>query len=252
MTDPEAFYDQLADVYGDCTSVQNKLQVALEFGQSLKDRYQPQRVLDAACGTGLYALAMAGLGLSVTGADLSAGQIRQARRAARQQGLSIDWHVCSFETLPQCAPGPFDLVTCLGNSIVHLLTDADLQASLKALASVLVPGGHLVLSLLNYRKILDSQERIVGLTSQGQESFVRFYDFLHDQQLRFNVMRVRHGSDPKARILSTRIRGLTDKTLQHALGNALFESPECFGGLDLEPFEPETSDLLVLVARKSP
>lgn len=251
MTDPEAFYDQLADVYGDCTSVADKQRAALDFCRSLQQRYEPRTVLDAACGTGLYALAMARLGLNVTGADLSPGQIQQARQAAHQQGLSIDWRVCSFDELPQCAPGPFDLITCLGNSIVHLLTDSDLEASLAAFASVLVPGGHLVLSLLNYRKILANQERIVGVTSQGQESFVRFYDFLHDQQLRFNVMRVGHGPDPSARILSTRIRALTDRTLQRALGQTAFETPESFGGLDLERFDPETSDLLVLVTRKS-
>jgi SAM-dependent methyltransferase len=250
MSDPEAFYDQLADVYSDCTNVQAKNARALDFAKRLCDRLGPRRVLDAACGTGLYALAFAKLGMDATAADLSARQIRQAQTEAKKRDLRVRWHTCSFDALPVVAPGPFDLITCLGNSIVHLLSDKELLATLGAFGAVLQPGGHLVLSLLNYQPILRDRQRIVGATSGQAGTFVRFYDFLDDDQLRFNVMTVRTAPQPDADLLSTRIRALTCEPLVSALRRVGLERIQAWGSLELEEFDPEVSDLLVLEAAK--
>jgi SAM-dependent methyltransferase len=252
MTDPEAFYDQLADAYADCTNVQAKTPRAQAFCKRLAEAYRPRRVLDAACGTGLYALAFAQLGLDVTAADLSPRQIRKAQAQARSKGLRLHWQVCAFDALPARAPGPFDLVTCLGNSIVHLLTDSALQAAISAMAAVLAPRGRLLLSLLNYRPILNKQERIVGVSASPKTTFVRFYDFLDQDQLRFNVLTVETQPKPDAQILSTRIRALTFDRLESAIGKAGMQHVQAWGNLQFDPFDSATSDLLVLEARKPP
>jgi 2-polyprenyl-3-methyl-5-hydroxy-6-metoxy-1,4-benzoquinol methylase len=250
MTDPGAFYDELAESYDALTATAEKAQRAQRFCDDLLQRTGADRVLDAACGTGLYALAFARAGATVTGADISPGQISLARDRARKQGLDVQWAVAAFHNLPAVTPGPWDLVTCLGNSIVHLLTEAQLQAAANAFAAVLSDSGHLVLSLLNYAPILRDQQRVVGITRRGDREFIRFYDFLAERQLRFNVLSITGSEDPEHRLTSTRLCAWSRDEIAAVLQRAGFDEIEASGGYRFEPYDPETSDVLVLHARR--
>jgi ubiquinone/menaquinone biosynthesis C-methylase UbiE len=71
-----------------------------------------ERVLDAACGTGIVArMALADVGAAgmVTGADLNTGMLEVAR--ACDEARAIDWREGTLEDLP-CADGEFDVVLC--------------------------------------------------------------------------------------------------------------------------------------------
>ncbi len=92
------------------------------------------RVLDACCGTGDLALADARAGGRVTGVDFSAEMLARAERKAPE----FDWVQADAAALPFPA-GSFDAVT-VGFGIRNL---ADLEAGLRELARVLLPGGRL-------------------------------------------------------------------------------------------------------------
>jgi ubiquinone/menaquinone biosynthesis C-methylase UbiE len=67
-------------------------------------------VLDVACGPGLLACAFAGHAARVTGIDITAAMIEQARLRQREQGLqNLEWHVGNAVPLP-FADGAFSLV----------------------------------------------------------------------------------------------------------------------------------------------
>jgi len=74
---------------------------------SLLDLKPGRRCLDVACGTGNYTTALAGLGLSMVGVDLSEYMISQARRKAPY----IPWHLGDAAALP-FADGSFDGALC--------------------------------------------------------------------------------------------------------------------------------------------
>ncbi len=60
-----------------------------------------QRVLDAACGTGVVAItAAAAANAKATGADLTPELLKVARENAEIAGLDIDWHEADVERLP--------------------------------------------------------------------------------------------------------------------------------------------------------
>ena len=92
------------------------------------------RVLDACCGTGDLALAAARAGGRVTGVDFSERMLARARAKAPE----LDWLRADATTLP-FADETFEVVT-VGFGIRNL---ADLEAGLRELARVLVPGGRL-------------------------------------------------------------------------------------------------------------
>ena len=74
------------------------------------------RVLDAGTGTGfaaLHAAEQVGERGRVTGVDISAGMLSEARAAASRRGLlNVDFVLNDAVSLPQFAAGSFDVVTC--------------------------------------------------------------------------------------------------------------------------------------------
>lgn len=99
------------------------------------------RVLDAGCGYGATMLDLApGLGGDWTGLTLSEAQRQRGGAAIAAAGLAdrVRIRVQSYDTPP---PGPFDLVIGI-ESLIHSAAPA---ATIAVLASVLAPGGHLVM-----------------------------------------------------------------------------------------------------------
>jgi len=96
------------------------------------------RVLDAGCGTGTLALRLAGAGYQVTGLDLSGSMLEMAR--AKDTGERVAWRqgdVTRFDL-----PGdPFDVVTCVGDTLNHLQDPEDWGRAFGAFARHLRPGG---------------------------------------------------------------------------------------------------------------
>jgi ubiquinone/menaquinone biosynthesis C-methylase UbiE len=98
-------------------------------------------VLDAACGTGRYAIRLEGLGARVVGIDGSPEMLAVAGRRRDELGLSFQLRAADLVRLPFPEAG-FDLVVC-ALALCHL---SDLGPPVKEMARVLRPGGRLVVS----------------------------------------------------------------------------------------------------------
>ncbi|MDD7964995.1 class I SAM-dependent methyltransferase [Actinomycetospora lemnae] len=98
---------------------------------------RPSDVLDAGCGTGRVAIALARLGHRVVGADLDASMLDQARAAAPE----LDWRLVDLTELR--LDHPVDAVVAAGN-LWPLLTPGTHAAVIEVLARHLRPGGLLV------------------------------------------------------------------------------------------------------------
>ena len=206
-----------------------------------------------ACGTGIYALAFARCGVRTVGVDISAGMLQKAEAHAQRLGLDVNWLLASMDQLAQQPDTRFDAVVCLGNSVPHLLTDAELSAALKSFHAVLNPGGQLYLQLLNYDLVQARHERIVEINRQDNREFVRFYDFRDDGLLQFNVLSLdwSAGPDPVHALQSTVLRPYHESELRTALHARGFAAPIAFGNLAFAPFDPAASDTVLLVAAKA-
>ena len=117
--------------------------------QAARPASQPLRALVAGGGTGDGAimlaqqLATAGRPGRVTYLDRSAAAHGVAQARAEGRGLTLDWHHGSLLDLPESGLGPFDYIDCCG--VLHHLPDP--AAGLRALLSVLAPGGGLGLMI---------------------------------------------------------------------------------------------------------
>lgn len=103
------------------------------------------RVLDIGCGGGLLCEPLSRLGAAVTGIDAGDKNIAIARLHAGQGGLAIDYRHVLPENMTTGAGADFDIV--LNMEVIEHVADVD--AFLKASASLLKPGGIMFLSTLN-------------------------------------------------------------------------------------------------------
>jgi glycine/sarcosine N-methyltransferase len=234
---------------------QNRLSVELPFLIEQLQQIAARSVLDAATGTGMHAIALAQLGYHAAGADISSGMIAKARHNATSAEVTIRFEVSGFTTLAQTfGPSSSDAVLCLGNSLPHLLSPAELSAALFDFAACLKPGGLLIIQNRNFDAILAHHDRWMEPQSHSEGDtdwiFQRFYDFNPDGLLTFNMItlkRVSHGSWSQ-KVDSSRLRPLLKDEIITALSSAGFESSKLFGNMSGMPFDPDTSPNLILLS----
>lgn len=247
MTD---FYDEIADRYDDITDAPARSAAAAAFVKEFLSRYPAASALDVACGTGMYAIPLAQAGLTVVGSDLSRAMLDGARRNAAAANVTIDWIAAPMQALSDKVTRRFDAVLCMGNSIPHLLDEGDLDAALAGFARMLNPGGIVVLQLLNYARVLEKADRIVGIDRRGDHQYVRFYDFLPGL-LRFNILEIDYADgQPRHQLHSTTLRPYTADALRQALARHGFSTIESFTGLNFAPFDPAAASTVTLVGHK--
>lgn len=246
-------YDALAPDYDRFVNWEGRLAHELPFFDRLFQERGARRVLDAACGTGHHAIALAKGGYQVVGADLSAAMVERARQNAESAAVDARFFVAGFGQLAKLDE-TFDAVLCLGNSLPHLLSEEAVSAALADFAAALQPGGLLVIQNRNFDRVWIERERFMGPQSHRDADaewlFVRFYDF-HDETLTFNMMRLRRtGESWSQSVESTELRPIFCDDLAAALTAAGFDKADFLGGYDGVAFDPAQSGDLIAVAIK--
>jgi glycine/sarcosine N-methyltransferase len=252
-------YDALAADYDRFVNWDARLAHEMPFLEDLFEVGKVRRTLDAACGSGQHAIALAQRGYQVVGADLSAPMIRRAQENATAAGVDAAFVVAGLGELaslarPEGSRELYDAVLCLGNSLPHLLSAETMTAALVDFAAVLRPGGLLIIQNRNFDRVWTRRERFMGPQAysegQGQWLFVRFYDF-HASTLTFNMVRlVSTGQGWAQDVESTELRPVFAGELAEGLRSAGFDRIELYGGYDRSPFHPDDSGDLLVVARK--
>jgi SAM-dependent methyltransferase len=255
-------YDALSTDYDRFVDWGGRLASELPFIERQLEAADAHRVLDAACGTGMHAIALAQKGYEVVGADLSAGMIERARENGAQSDLTagrarsggVRFKVAGFGELSSKVGNDFDAVLCLGNSLPHLLTAEKLAIALDDFAACLRPGGLLLIQNRNFDAVLADHDRWMEPQAQREGDtewlFLRFYDFEPNGLLTFNLVTVRReaGADWEQQITSTPLWPQTQSELSGGLTGARFEAISCFGDLQGTPFDAGGSPNLVVTA----
>jgi SAM-dependent methyltransferase len=122
-------------------------------------------VLDAACGTGVDAAVLARRGFTVWAADGSEAMVEGAVARFRRERLAIPALHCRWADLPAATGERFDVVLCVGNSLVHAAgRDATVEA-LTGLRRMARRGGYVVVDSRNWEK-LHAERRIVQVADR--------------------------------------------------------------------------------------
>ena len=252
-------YDSFSEDYDRFVNWKNRLNFELPFLlaqlSTLRQVSDHPRILDAACGTGMHALALAKQGYQVTGSDFSPGMVARARKNAIEMNTPTQFEVAGFgELQARLGNTSFDSLLCLGNSLPHLLTPPERTIALRDFASCLVPGGLLILQNRNFDAVMATRERTMEPVSHFEANkewvFLRFYEFRQDGLINFNIItlyREDHNAWQQS-ITTTSLLPLLQHDLIVDLSQAGFEDICCYGSMDGSPFDPASSGNLVVTA----
>jgi len=258
-------YDDFSNEYDLFVNWQDRLEAEMPFlTKQLDSRKHGSNelfsVLDAACGTGMHAIALTKSGYRSAGADISPQMIDKARRNAKAANVSVDFQHAGFDQLAGAFQDkknfPFDAVLCLGNSLPHLLTLKKIEAALRDFTACLKPGGLLILQNRNFDAVLARKERWFPPQASSQHGqdwlFLRFYDFNPDGLITFHILRLHriNGKNWEQEVSSVQLLPLKQDNLKETLISAGFDQIQFFGSLADIPFDSQESGNLVLTARK--
>ncbi len=123
-------------------------------------------VLDAACGTGVNTAALARRGYRVWASDASEAMIAVAADRFRAEQLEIPLVRSAWTDLPAQVSERFDVVLCIGNSLVHAGGRDAMIDALTGLREMVRPGGHVLVDSRNWEK-LHAERQIVQLADRA-------------------------------------------------------------------------------------
>jgi len=137
-------------------------------------------VVDVGCGGGILSEAMARAGARVLGIDLSQACLDVARLHALDAGIDasrerLDYRAVSAEDLAREQPAHFDAVTCM-ELLEHVPDPASMLA---ALASLVRPGGEVIVTTLNrhpraFAVAIIGAEYIARVLPRGTHDYLKF------------------------------------------------------------------------------
>jgi SAM-dependent methyltransferase len=118
-------------------------------------------VLDCSCGIGSDAMALARRGFAVTASDGSPAMAAEARLRSERDGIAMTVFHSQWQDLPRRTSGDFELVFCLGNSLVHAGSRMNRVSALEGMRKVLGSKGVLIVDSRNWELLYKSRPRIV-------------------------------------------------------------------------------------------
>jgi SAM-dependent methyltransferase len=200
-------------------------------------------VLDLGCGTGVHAQVL-GADFDYLGVDVQPWLIQHARRTHPAARFEVGDITCYR------AGRRFDVITCVGNTLAYLHTDAELEAACVTIASHSTPETLIVLQTLVSPPPVGHAERTVKLP-RGQARVV--LDTAWDQET-WVVTTTRTWSLPEARAdevvtdkFSRRVRSL--EQIQTTLNRVGLEVVETYD--DPRRREPARGPVAYVVARRA-
>ena len=251
MTDPFAVVD-----YSRLIDWEARLERETPFLARVLATAPARRVLDLGCGTGEHARMLASQGFTVVGVDASDAMLARARQHSSEGNPS--YVLGDVSDVGSLVSGEFGGAICLGNTLPHVTTAADLDRLVHGLRERLLSGAPLLIQLLNYERIFAKTQRALPTNvmpeGEGDLVLVRLMDPRPDGQVIFTpaVCRYRPEADQPLELLSARsvrLRGWRRPELETALQRGGFASIELYGTIDGGPYAaPESADL-ILVAR---
>lgn len=240
------FYEVLAKHYDEVFPLE---QAKVMFLDSEFNRTGARRILDLACGTGTYTIALAALGYEAWGTDLEPGMIEAACQKAQREGVPARFAVGDMRE-PQSLGLTFDGLFCIGNSLAHLVTVDDLVKALQGMRSVLADNGAAVFQIVNFDRILARGDTDLPLIERHHLRFVRTYRPESENRLVFDsILELKEQDGTVTRLEnSVALRPIRKADLERYLLAAGFADVRAYGDFKYGEYS-ESSQATVVVAR---
>jgi SAM-dependent methyltransferase len=214
-------------------------------------------VLELGCGTGRIALPVGRSGTPVVGIDLSARMLSRARARVRRARLARRVHLVRGDIRRLPFPDRrFALVMAPYGILQSLVGDADLRATLLAVAAALRPGGRLVLELvadLPTWHEYANQTRLKGWRAGGRSHITLIESVRQDRTKGLTLFEQefveRRGRARTSRRFTLAFRTLSVAQMVGRLERAGLRVTARLGSYDGDPWTPQSETWLLIAER---
>ncbi len=211
-------------------------------------------VLDVACGTGNYAISMAKKGYKIDGVDLDATMIEAGKEKAKAENIDINFIQGNMKDIKTLfSDKKYDLVYCIGNSLVHLDNESEIQQMINDAADITSDNGSLLIQIVNYDRILDFNIDHLPTISREEAGVDFVRNYVHEQdsgKILFNTeIHISNENETHKYENSVALFPLKKDVLVNIVKNAGFNNIEVYGSFGEEEYS-KNSFATVLVARK--
>ena len=247
------FYTSIAPYYDQIFPYQPQQKV---FIDSFGSQGLQATLLDVGCGTGSLALNLAKSFGTVVGIDPDKEMLEKANLKALR--FKMDHHQ-ELEYLgkwvflekgmgdlqTEFAPDSFDVILCLGNTLVHLANQDEVSGFLRDAFHVLKPGGHLIIQIINYDRIIDQKLPGLPTIENDQVRFERIYTYPdHPELIQFITRLTVKDSDD---VIKNQVPLLALKPgdLLALSASSGYQDMKTYGNFKGEPFTPDSQPFIL-------
>lgn len=211
------------------------------------------RILDAGCGTGHQALALAERGYSVVGADISDEMLTVARRHAAAATAELEFVRTPYADLFDTVGGEFAGVYCLANALAAAGSRDAVARAIEQFGRCLRVGGRLFIQILNFEPMRKEQPCVRGpriaMVDGRQYLSARQFHFFDDLAQVTNITFWDDGGW-RMRTHSGVLCPIEHAELESLLTTNGFEIDYRWGNYMSDAFDPATSVDLIVVATR--
>lgn len=202
------------------------------------------KVLDAGCGAGRHARALAQNGWDVCAFDLSTDSIFKAKKHGSRP--SPHYQVLDLRHLHEVAEweGSFDLVTNFFTSLGYFESETDQSAVVQGLGQVLRPGGKLLIDYLNVSQVRESLVPYEVAQRQGTDFFI--HRRIHGGWIEKSIQYAWNGVDCQH---VERVQSLERADFERLLRVYNLRIVEAFGDYQLNPWTAKSPRLMLLAEK---
>jgi SAM-dependent methyltransferase len=199
-----------------------------------------ENVLDLACGKGRHSIFLNSLGLNVLGVDLSENSISLASKYSNDT-LSFAVH----DMRKVIDNKNFDVVFNLFTSFGYFDDDSDNHLVLSSVHKMLNPNGVLVIDFMNAKKVIsqlvNSEEKVI--------EDIRF-DISRNFDGKFITKNIDIIDNQNSFSFQEKVRAFFKDDFMNMLIKNGFNIEHIFGDFSLNNFDEQSSDRLIIVAKK--
>jgi len=198
------------------------------------------KLLDVACGKGRHAIYFNKKGLDVIGIDLSKNSINIANESTNS---TLKFKVHDMRNV--FLKNKFEVVVNLFTSFGYFENDNDDQRALNAMSSNLKKEGLLIIDFMNVTRIIKNliiceEKNIEGVNFKIRRNF-------KDNYITKNISFI---DNLKTYHFKETVKALTLNDFSKYIANAGLEIIDVFGSYNLQKFNEENSERLIIICKK--
>lgn len=234
------FYENLAPYY-------DRIFPANEATSSFLQSYfkQGQSILDMGAGTGNMAITLTLKGYNVIAVEPDGTMAEYIEQKAIARDVTVPVYKKGMLDINQ-VDGPIEGMYCIGNTLPHLQDSKEIEDFIQKSYEIVENRGYLILQLVNYDKVLTTNNFSFPVIEKEEITFTREYKKEADKILFSTNLKVKDDTYTS----STTLYPITSDSLLSILRKIGFQVDDVFGNFKKQDFTRD-SPALIVVAKKA-